>query len=61
MPRWIALLFAVGGTVLLGSVGICISLKEPWLAVLSVVLSIGLIGWGFVIKAKYGRGKQISR
>ncbi|MEV2909407.1 DUF5325 family protein [Paenibacillus larvae] len=61
MPRWIALLFAVGGTVLLGAVGVCVSLKDLWLAVLSAVLSIGLIGWGFVIKAKYGRRKQISR
>ncbi|MEV2451396.1 hypothetical protein ABND49_07710 [Paenibacillus larvae] len=33
MPRWIALLFAVGGTVLLGAVGVCVSLKELWLAV----------------------------
>lgn len=61
MPRWMALLFAVGGTVLLGAVGVCISLKQPWLAVLSAGLSIGLIGFGFITKAKYRKRKQISR
>lgn len=57
MNKPLALLFAVIATLLLASISIFLSLRMPWMAFLSTVVSILFIGFGFIVKARL-RKKQ---
>jgi uncharacterized membrane protein len=52
MNKGLALLFAIIGTALLAGISFAISLGNVWLVLLFSILSIGFIGFGFVVKAK---------
>jgi hypothetical protein len=52
MNKGLALFFAVFGTLLLAGISYSIALGNIWLVLLFSLLSIGFIGFGFVIKAK---------
>ncbi|GAB2676492.1 DUF5325 family protein [Paenibacillus thermoaerophilus] len=58
MSRPLALFFAVVGTLLLCSIAIALSFRNLWLVLLSVLASVGFIGYGFVLKAKIRRKSQ---
>lgn len=55
MPRWLALLFAAAGVLLLLGVSFFISLESPGLALMCGVLAILWIGAGFAVKARFRR------
>jgi hypothetical protein len=57
MNKPLALLFAIVGTLLLTSISLFITLKQPWLVLLSAVIALFFIGSGFIVKAKL-RKKQ---
>jgi CHASE2 domain-containing sensor protein len=57
MNKPLALLFAIIGTLLLASISLFITLRQPWLALLSAVIALFFIGFGFIVKAKL-RKKQ---
>jgi hypothetical protein len=57
MNKPLALLFAIVGTLLLTSISLFITLKQPWLVLLSAVIALFFIGFGFIVKAKL-RKKQ---
>ena len=57
MSKPLALLFALIGALLLASISVCLAFRQPWLALLATAVSIGFIGFGFVVKAKL-RKKQ---
>ncbi|MDF2959292.1 MAG: hypothetical protein K0S39_1027 [Paenibacillus sp.] len=52
MNKGLALLFAIIGTALLASISYSISVGNLWLVLLFSILSIGFIGFGFIVKAK---------
>ncbi|TXK77541.1 DUF5325 family protein [Paenibacillus sp. N3.4] len=52
MSKPLAFLFAFVGTLLLASISLFIALKQPWLVLVCSILSLGFIGYGFVVKAK---------
>ncbi|MCS7464833.1 DUF5325 family protein [Paenibacillus doosanensis] len=52
MNKGLALFFAVVGTVLLACISLALSLGNVWLVLLFTILSVGFIGFGFVVKAK---------
>ncbi|ULL20031.1 hypothetical protein DVH26_30415 [Paenibacillus sp. H1-7] len=55
MNKGLALLFAIVGTLLLAGISFSLSVGNGWLALLFSVLSIGFIGFGFVVKARLRR------
>ncbi|MBP1992049.1 DUF5325 family protein [Paenibacillus eucommiae] len=55
MSKPLALLFACVGILLLSAISLFMSLKMPWLALLSSLVALGFIGYGFVLKAKLRR------
>lgn len=60
MNKPLALLFAVVGTLLLASISLFIALREPWMALLFTLISLGFIGYGFAMKAKMRRKNKPS-
>ncbi|MEC0230049.1 DUF5325 family protein [Paenibacillus alba] len=52
MSKPLALLFAVVGTLLLAGISLFIALRQPWLVLACCIVSLGFIGYGFVVKAK---------
>ncbi|MEW9700649.1 DUF5325 family protein [Paenibacillus sp. SI8] len=52
MNKPLAFLFAVIGTLLLAGISLFIALRQPWMVLLFAVISLGFIGYGFVVKAK---------
>ncbi|MFM9328528.1 DUF5325 family protein [Paenibacillus mesotrionivorans] len=58
MPRWMALLFASIGILLLVGVSFFISLRNPWGVVLCGVAAFLWIGFGFGMKAKMRRKQE---
>ncbi|MCU6790555.1 DUF5325 family protein [Paenibacillus sp. WQ 127069] len=52
MNKGLALVFAVIGTLLLTAISYAMSIGNGWLVGLFSILSIGFIGFGFVVKAK---------
>lgn len=52
MSRFMALMFAVIGVLLLSSIGVALSCQQLGLAALMTVVSAAFIGFGFVIKAR---------
>jgi hypothetical protein len=52
MNKGLALLFAVVATLLLAAISYALSLGNVWLVLLFSILSIGFIGFGFIVKAK---------
>lgn len=61
MPRWMALLFACIGILLLVGVSFFISLRSPWGAVLCGVGALLWIGFGFSMKARARRREGALR
>jgi len=55
MSKGLGLLFAIVGTALLACISLALSLGNGWLVLLFSVLSIGFIGFGFVVKARIRR------
>jgi len=55
LQRSLALVFALVGTALLTSIAYFTSARQPWLVLLCVALSLGFIGFGFVLKARMSR------
>lgn len=58
MPRWMALLFASIGILLLVGVSFFISLRNPWGVALCCVAAFLWIGFGFGMKAKVRRKQE---
>jgi drug/metabolite transporter (DMT)-like permease len=58
MNKPLALLFAIVGTLLLASISLFITLRQPWMAILCAVVSLFFIGFGFVVKAKLRKKQQ---
>ncbi|WP_196233365.1 hypothetical protein [Paenibacillus polymyxa] len=54
MSKGLSLWFAVSSIVLLTAAAISIS-YSAWLSILLGLLSVGNIGWGFVVKARQRR------
>ncbi|KQX45308.1 MULTISPECIES: DUF5325 family protein [unclassified Paenibacillus] len=52
MSKPLALLFAFVGTLLLASISLFIALRQPWMVFACSIISLGFIGYGFVVKAK---------
>lgn len=60
MNRGLALVFAVVGTLLLVSISFFITQHQPWLVLISSIVSIGFIEYGFVVKVKTRRKNEKS-
>ena len=52
MNKGLALFFAIVGTLLLAGISYSLALGNVWLVLLFSLVSIGFIGFGFVVKAK---------
>ncbi|NEW08443.1 YlaF family protein [Paenibacillus sp. SYP-B3998] len=61
MSKPLALLFAVIGTLLLAGISLFIALRQPWMILLFTVISLGFIGYGFVVKAKLRKRNNQNR
>jgi FtsH-binding integral membrane protein len=57
LSKPLALVFAVVGIILLSAISLFISLRLPWMALLSSIAALLFIGYGFAVKAKI-RKKQ---
>ncbi|WNR45596.1 DUF5325 family protein [Paenibacillus roseipurpureus] len=55
MSKPLALLFAIVGTLLLACISLFIALRQPWMVLACSVISLGVIGYGFALKAKIRR------
>ncbi|MBE1444409.1 MULTISPECIES: DUF5325 family protein [unclassified Paenibacillus] len=55
MNKGLALFFAIVGALLLACISLGLSLGNIWLVILFTVLSVGFIGFGFVVKARMRR------
>jgi hypothetical protein len=58
LNRPLALLFSIVGVLLMSSIGIALSFRILWLALLLTVASIGFVGIGFIVKAKMAKKKK---
>ncbi|CAM3772123.1 DUF5325 family protein [Marinicrinis lubricantis] len=58
MSKSLSLLFAVSSVILLILTGASLSYRQPWLALLFIVLYIFMVGAGFIVKAKIRRKQQ---
>jgi predicted membrane protein len=58
--RSLALVFAVIGTLLLVSISFFITQHQPWMVLISSIVSIVFIGYGFVVKVKTRRRNEKS-
>ncbi|MFD2670708.1 DUF5325 family protein [Marinicrinis sediminis] len=58
MNKKLSLLFAFGSVLLLCAAGAALSYRQAWLALLFIVLYIGFVGFGFVLKSKRNKQKQ---
>jgi hypothetical protein len=55
MNRLLALCFSVVGVLMLAGIGFSLSVGSAWLTILFIAASIGVMAYGFVLKAKLGR------
>ncbi|WP_442603307.1 DUF5325 family protein [Paenibacillus sp. KN14-4R] len=58
MKKSMALLFAFIGTLLLASIAYFIAVREPWFMVLSILATIGFLGFSFAYKARMRRKSE---
>jgi hypothetical protein len=58
LQKPLALFFAFTGTVLLALIAFFISAGQPWLVLLSAVIAILFIGFGFALKARIRRKNE---
>jgi uncharacterized membrane protein len=58
--RGLALLFAVIGTLLLVSISFFMTTGQPWLVLVASIISILVIGYGFVLKVQMRRKNENS-
>ncbi len=52
MSKSVSMLFALGGVFLMSCIGVSLSYKSLWLALLFTILTVLFIGFGFIVKAR---------
>jgi fatty acid desaturase len=61
MQRSLAFLFAVIGTVFLIAIAFFVSARQPWMVLLSILLTLGFFGFSFATKARLRRKQESEK